>query len=407
MTSNISFITVAEKKMIFDSAVLDSSLSFQIKKEKKISECVLITGATGFLGGHLLYELLQTTTVKIICLARPNRKDKPLERVLKNLEGYKLSVSNFQDRVEVIEAQITEKNLGLELSLYERLTKEVDVIYNNAASVDFTATVSEIIGINVLTSAELLLFASKCKLLSFNHISSIGAYLSSAELLYSKELHERPDLLCMGYQRTKWASEKMMRQAKGKGLPLKIFRPAAIVGSEKIGICPKGELFPSRWLKAAIQMGYYSARKFLYPYIPVDICAKGIVALGQSDSTLLTAELIPSNPWSTADFYNCLLKLGYSLKEVSHDTWLDMLSEATFRNPIFERFAILKARGHEAIVGDVLGLFDPSVIRSISTEETQKELSKYSISLKINHENWLREMCSHFESIKFFPKRLS
>ncbi|XRD24775.1 SDR family oxidoreductase [Lysinibacillus fusiformis] len=35
---------------------------------------VLLTGATGYLGSHVLYELLVTTNAHIYCLIRPSEK---------------------------------------------------------------------------------------------------------------------------------------------------------------------------------------------------------------------------------------------------------------------------------------------------------------------------------------------
>jgi thioester reductase-like protein len=47
---------------------------------------ILLTGATGFVGAFLLYELLQRTQAKIHCLVRANNPDEGLKR-LQNTPG--------------------------------------------------------------------------------------------------------------------------------------------------------------------------------------------------------------------------------------------------------------------------------------------------------------------------------
>ena len=66
---------------------------------------VLLTGATGYLGSHVLYELLVETNAHIYCLIRPGSQVTPKEKLNEQMQFYfgKVGIAMMEDRVTVIQ----------------------------------------------------------------------------------------------------------------------------------------------------------------------------------------------------------------------------------------------------------------------------------------------------------------
>ncbi|MBE6978565.1 MAG: NAD-dependent epimerase/dehydratase family protein, partial [Ruminococcaceae bacterium] len=110
--------TVDVNQLIRDNANLDSDAE---------PKCVLLTGATGFLGSHILREL-SWRNVKIVCLVRDYSK---LKRVL---EYYFPKEKNCFTYVTV-EGDIEKPRFGLTDEIYAKLVSEVDMVIHTAANV--------------------------------------------------------------------------------------------------------------------------------------------------------------------------------------------------------------------------------------------------------------------------------
>ncbi|XXH04083.1 hypothetical protein Hte_010494 [Hypoxylon texense] len=100
-------------------------------------KCVLITGATGGLGSHLVAKALARPDVtRIICLNRRNNKQEARERQKQSLLQKGTGVSpdddGVMDRIEVIETDLSKPRLGLSEERYDRLAGTVTHIVHNA-----------------------------------------------------------------------------------------------------------------------------------------------------------------------------------------------------------------------------------------------------------------------------------
>ena len=98
------------------------------------AKCILITGATGGLGAHLVVEAaLRTDVQRVVCLNRPSKQD-PLERQIRALcrKGIKLP-PNLMDKLVVLETNLAHPtNLGLSNDVYGSLLESVTHIVHNA-----------------------------------------------------------------------------------------------------------------------------------------------------------------------------------------------------------------------------------------------------------------------------------
>lgn len=104
-------------------------------------KCVLITGATGFVGRFLVLRLLQTCPVRTIyILVRAKRGKNYLERYQKFIDG---EIFNFLpcrkmlERVVPIEGDITLPGLCVRSNDIDLLVANVNVVFHSAASIRF------------------------------------------------------------------------------------------------------------------------------------------------------------------------------------------------------------------------------------------------------------------------------
>ncbi len=95
--------------------------------------CVLVTGATGSTGSHLVAKLANLASVKrIICLNRRNKQD-PKERQLEALVSKGIVVpEEGLAKLHMVEADIAKPKLGLPDDAYQDLLRNVTHIIHNA-----------------------------------------------------------------------------------------------------------------------------------------------------------------------------------------------------------------------------------------------------------------------------------
>lgn len=108
-------------------------------KQDKDKDVVVLTGATGALGAHILglYRGIDTVS-KIYCLVRGGDDCAARERVHTSLLQRGLpGLTEDDGKVEVLQAGLGEPHLGLTKRDYERISQEVSIVMHVAWSVNF------------------------------------------------------------------------------------------------------------------------------------------------------------------------------------------------------------------------------------------------------------------------------
>lgn len=131
--------------------------------------CVLLTGATGFLGKVVLEELLRRRNEigfdKVIILVREKRGQGGHERFAQNVATspcFKNLPSNWTDHVEVVCGDLGEADCGLDAKVRAALTTRVSHIIHCAASIDFNLPVAQACTANIVSSLNMLELARAC-----------------------------------------------------------------------------------------------------------------------------------------------------------------------------------------------------------------------------------------------------
>lgn len=126
-------------------------------------ENVILTGATGFLGAHILNELIEKN-ITVYCLIRRDKNSITIEEKLKNrlnfYFGNKLD-NEFGNKIILVESDISEEGLKLSKSNYQLLKNNAKYIINSAANVKHYGYYSDFKKINVNGVKNLIDFSLK------------------------------------------------------------------------------------------------------------------------------------------------------------------------------------------------------------------------------------------------------
>ena len=121
---------------------------------------VLVTGATGFLGSHIVKNLLDSTEAKVYCLVRGSSQAEARERFYKVFKFY-FNTQYCEDRIEIINGDITMEDLGVGSEMSYKLGRTIDNIIHTAALVKYYGDYKEFETINIAGVRNVMIFAKK------------------------------------------------------------------------------------------------------------------------------------------------------------------------------------------------------------------------------------------------------
>jgi thioester reductase-like protein len=279
---------------------------------------VLLTGATGFLGAHVLRALADNTTATICCFVRADA-GQGLARVRANLERYGLWRSGLTERLEMVRGDLGRPALGLGADEYDGLADTVDAIYHVAADVNWVHGYAALRDVNVGGTLSLIRLAAEARPKAFHFVSSlsVGYVPGDSSLVVDETTDVLPfaSRLPLGYAQTKAVAESLLRQAGARGLPVHVTRPGLIAGDSTTGASNVDDLI-ARVIKGSIAMGRAPDLQWQFEAVPVDHVARAIVRAGATAPGFHVTHIAPDRPrtwqecvlWLNARGYACTLE---------------------------------------------------------------------------------------------------
>ncbi len=187
-----------------------------------------ITGGTGFIGHHLISELLLRKKGNIYVLVRSGSR--------KKFEKLRKEWGKSAKRVIPITGDLTRPMLGVAPKKRRELQGKIHHVYHLAAVYDLMADASEQVHVNVEGTTHAIRFAADIEAKRFHHVSSIAAAgLYSG--VFREDMFEEAQGLEHPYFRTKHDSEAVVR--KGCKIPWRVYRPGIVVGHSETGVIDK------------------------------------------------------------------------------------------------------------------------------------------------------------------------
>jgi dihydroflavonol-4-reductase len=182
---------------------------------------ILVTGATGLVGSHLLCILLeQGNYVRALC-----RNEKNKSRVKRVFE--------FNDKIDLFEKIEWFQADILDISLLEKAFVDVDFVYHCAALVSFDPFDEERLRkVNIEGTANVVNCCLDFGIKKLCYVSSIAALgdLATHESHISETTEWNPEVSKSDYAISKYGAELEVWRAYQEGLPIVIVNPGVILG---------------------------------------------------------------------------------------------------------------------------------------------------------------------------------
>lgn len=385
-----------------DEAAMDKKVSGTSIKR------VLLIGATGFLGVHILDSLLCHTDCVVYCIVRGNDDSHSVSRLREIMAFY------FPDkhkdvigkRVFVVKGDITRQKLGLSDFSFNYIEKYIDAVIDSAALVKYYGDYSEFEKVNVIGTRNAAEFARKNGI-PFYYISTLGlsgqylAKIADQEAVFTEnDLHEEHVYMNNVYIRSKYKAEMLINHYIASGLKATIFRVGNLTGRYSDGKFQRNIDENSFYniMKSIITIGAVSNNIMGVEFnlTPVDLCSRVITKMMFSEECIgKTFHVFNHNILSISSLLDLFRKIGIDIKEYDAPTFRKVISQLYEDNE--------KRRALRGIVNDIneeLQLdFGPSV--RIGSDFTKAHLDKLDFNWPDIDADYLGKLYDYMKKAEF------
>ncbi len=295
---------------------------------------VLITGATGYMGAHLLAEFLKSESGKAYCMIRKGKFDTAQER-LENIFFYYFGSdleTEFAERVEVLNGDVTDYKY---FEPFEALN--IDTVFNCAANVKHFSNGTDIEDINVGGAVNCIKLCQKtgARLIHFSTVSVSGTTDDVAKL-GRKELDEQSlyfgQTLDNKYTSSKLMGERKVLEAAAESLDAKVIRVGTLAARESDGE------FQINFLTNNF-MGRLRSYSLLgcFPYAmienqvcmgPIDRSCEAFLKLAKTPQACCVFNAVNNHTLPLGDIIRQMNESGNHIEFVEYDVFTEALHEA-------------------------------------------------------------------------------
>lgn len=358
---------------------------------------ILVTGATGYLGAHIIADLIERNGCAIRCLVRGKSVKECQLRLREVLVFYfGGAAQKMMSCISVVPGDISEYHLGVSDEKYDELMK-IDTVIHCAAITDHVGHASVFQSINVIGTQNVVDF-SRDAAAALMHISTVSVsgtqYREDASR--TGEFTETCFDIGQNYEENEYAKSKFLAEgivfkAIERGLNARIFRVGVLTARMDGGfqLHPEKNAFANR-LYALCDIGcvpidMLGAR---IEMTPVDECARAILLLAISNTKLPMFHVFNWNVMTLADVVTLLEKAGQRIEVVP-------------KREFMQKIAMLSKKGR---LSDITGIMedinnDPSEERIVITADiTKKFLSSVGFEWPIIDDIYMSTFLSTISS---------
>lgn len=320
------------------------------------ARAVLLTGGTGFLGVYVLSELYHRTSAKIHCLVRAENDRQAMTRLKTKLKEALLWESGMEERIVAVTGDLAQPGLGLSTDKWQDLANEIDQIYHVGYVVNFLFSYEDLRAANVLSFIDLLRLASTVRVKPIHFVSSFSVLLTKeyAGVPVGESVPLYPGE--GGYREGKRACERLIEEARRRGLPVSIYRPPFIGWHSTSGYYNDLD-FLIKLMRGCLMMGWAPDLDVLFYIAPVDFVSSSIVRLALKSGEYRNYNIL-SSPTGIAwvDLVEMMRQAGGNLRIEPFTSWRERLDQAGPENPLHIFFPLMGENIQEK-GSDVMELF--------------------------------------------------
>ncbi len=345
-------ITSNDKKMMFHKVQnLSDNFTHILKKTQKNEKLkkwspknILLTGSTGFLGIHILEELLKLEDVNIYCVIREEPGVTAITKLHQKLTYYFGEKYNhlLHERIFTVTGNIAKPGFGLNQEDLLQLANTIDVVIHSAANVAHYGNYNDFYNTNVVSVKYIIDFCNSFKKKLY-HISTMGVAgrtLDSSYPKYKKKtkvvfdesslyIGQDPENI---YTFTKFEAEVQVLNAISQGLDAYILRMGNLMPRYRDGLFQENlsdNAFLNR-LASFVNIGIipeYMVHNQL-EFTPVDSAAKAVCKLiTHQTQTNRIFHLCNHRTVSVSRCLKVLRKLNHPIDILSEEAFIEKIDE--------------------------------------------------------------------------------
>ncbi len=297
---------------------------------------VFVTGATGFLGSRILYQLCSRTDVpKIVVHVRSQSPAQALQRIVQSAKLSGWWTDKYITKLEAWTGDLAKPKLGLNEDQWRRLcgygvpAERITAVIHNGAAVNWNASFLSLKATNIDSTVDLLSVASQSAALTDFVFVSGGQQLriGDADDMDITEEVARSN----GYSQTKFVSEWLVKEyartVASSRQRVSVVKPGYIIGTAGDGIAIADD-FIWRLAASCLDIEAYNADDAKSWLFVSDVDR---VATAVSDCCYSTMDPVRSRSAKVvkildglvvSDFWDVLShELGYKIRPLSSDSW--------------------------------------------------------------------------------------
>jgi amino acid adenylation domain-containing protein len=330
-------------------------------------ENIALTGATGFLGIHILYDFIKNYKGKVCCMVRGG-KSSAKERLKSMLFFYFEETIDelFGTRIFIVEGDVTDKQAFRKLDDFN-----IDAIFNCAAVVKHFSAGTEIEDVNIGGVINGLEYVKDSNI-QFIHIStesvsgcSQNGYPDPFEELTEQKLYFG-QLIDNQYVESKFEAERLCLEAATKGAKVKIMRVGNLMARNRDGefqINFSTNNFINN-LKAFKIIGKapYSVFSETTDISPIDSTAKAILKLATSPKECLIFHPSNFHYIHLGDIFETMNEMGLQIEGAERGEFSKAFDEAVARGNQESLLPLIAYEGEAEVALNVNSKYSEQVL---------------------------------------------
>ncbi len=256
---------------------------------------ILITGATGNIGGRILKDLIESTNAHCKLLVYGSDDLAARSDVERSFTFWNTSITPdiFAERIEIVRGDMSHPTLSLDTDTYNRIGTEITHTIHCAANIKLNQTINEARG-SILEGTRHIVDICRLSMKNgtfkrFNHFSTMEVTGTMSGIAQEEFLTDIRRSYLNTYEQAKAEAEEYLRELHEKeGFPITIYRPSMVVGDAENGkITTFGSFYhmiDDLFLnpQSPIMPGH---DKFIIDTIPINMIAKAVTLLHDADES--------------------------------------------------------------------------------------------------------------------------
>jgi len=245
---------------------------------------VLLTGATGLIGGVLLARYLERTDRRLFVLVRGRNERESAARLTRLMRQLFGPEHPYGGRVQAIRGDVARPGLALRKKR-DALAEQVSEITHCAASVSFELGLDGSRANNLEGTRQMLEFAELCQarggMRRLSHLST--AYVAGSwEGRFSEDDLDVGQRFRNAYEQSKFEAETLIGRWRSR-LPVTVLRPSIVVGERDSGWATafNALYWPLRAFSRGAVAALPARSEALVDVVPADYVADATIALSQ------------------------------------------------------------------------------------------------------------------------------